>query len=139
MLGVKQRWFVFWLEVLSGNTGAGGIFGWTGWSRSGNVRAGGMFPSACVWVRKNGFIVPIKVNWIAEIYNEYSSKHDRAMENNKKIDRYKTVIYTNTTSSIIAIIKSMASRGITFGNKETNVNNHFFAPNVYFYVHYLTI
>ena len=40
---------------------------------------------------------------------------------NEECEKYKTVIYTNATSSIITIIRSMSSLNIQFQNKENNV------------------
>ena len=42
---------------------------------------------------------------------------------NEECEKYKTVIYTNATSSIITIIRSMSSLNIQFQNKDNNVSS----------------
>ena len=82
-----------------------------------------------VWnIRASSFIVnPIESDFELTIWINlrFLMKYFRIIHANgytkEECEKYKTVIYTNATSSIITIIRSMSSLNIQFQNKENNV------------------
>ena len=73
---------------------------------------------------KNQYFLPITFrtkNFYHVFYHIFRIIHAHGYTQ-EDCDKYKTVIYTNTTSSIITIIRAMPSLGIRFANDENYVN-----------------